>query len=91
MACLLMFQILSPIYKSAQACRHKTNRFITHYNELTVPHNVLKASKSYHHCKNMHIKSTVNSQGRETRVEQVALISFISIWLMIIYGLGHEI
>jgi len=26
-----------------------TNRFITHYNDLTVPHNVLKASKSYQH------------------------------------------
>jgi len=79
----LMFQILSPIYLANNNLPNKTNQFITHYNELTIPHYVLQASKSYHHCKNMYTKSTVISQGRETRVEQVALISFISIGFII--------
>jgi len=43
----------------------------------------IKASKSYHHCKNVYTKSMVISQRRETRVEQVALISFISIGLIL--------
>ena len=80
-----MFGILSPIsLASNNPPKNAANGFITYCDELTAPHNDLKTS----YLKLPLLKERVRKvhRGCETRVEQVALICFISIGAYIIYG-----